>query len=110
MITCNLCGTEKKTRREMHGHLMKMHYQEYKEVGFKQSELTLGQPEGGNATEKKEVFLAKKEKKTVERPAGFRLLNRNDPNEAFAYSRGYRYIDGDDLCYTVDEAKEEGFI
>ena len=54
MITCNLCGTEKKTRREMHGHLMKMHYQEYKEVGFKQSELTLGQPEGGNATEKKE--------------------------------------------------------
>lgn len=105
MITCNLCGAEKKTRREMHGHLMKMHYQEYKSVGCKQSKLTTGEPEGANTTEKK-----KEEKKTVERPAGFRLLNRNDPDEDFAYSQGFRYIDGDDLCYTVDDAKKEGFI
>lgn len=104
MITCNLCGAEKKTRREMHGHFMKSHYDEYKAVGCKQSELTTGDPEGANIAEKKE------EKKIVERPAGFRLLNRNDPDEAFAYSQGYRYIDGDDLCYTVDDAKKEGFI
>ena len=104
MITCNLCGKQKKTRREMHGHLVRVHYEEYKDVGFKQSELTLGQPE------KKEVFVLEEEKKIVERPAGFRLLNRNDPDEAFAYSQGYRYIDGDELCYTVDDAKKEGFI
>ena len=61
MITCNLCGTEKKTRREMHGHLMKMHYQEYKEDSLK----------GVMQRRRKRSFLQKKKKRQLSGRQGF---------------------------------------
>lgn len=110
MIKCNICGIEKSTRREMNGHLLRCHYDEYKSVGFRQSEFTTGQPEDIAAGRKTVPKTEKPSKKTVDIPAGFRLLNRNDRIEAEAYNVGYRYIDDDEMCYTADEAKESRWI
>ena len=110
MIKCNICGIEKSTRREMNGHLLRCHYNEYKSVGCQQSEITTGQPEDVSIVRKTVQKTEKPSKKTVDIPAGFRLLNRNDRAEAEAYNVGYRYIDDDEMCYTVDEAKEGGWM
>lgn len=110
MIKCNICGMEKATRREMNGHLLHSHYNEYKLVDCKQSEITTGEPENAAAVRKTVRKTEKSYKKAVDIPAGFRLLNRNDRAEAEAYNVGYRYIDNDEMCYTADEAKESGWI
>lgn len=94
----------------MNGHLLRCHYNEYKSVGFRQSEITTGQPEDVSIVRKTVQKTEKPSKKTVDIPAGFRLLNRNDRIEAEAYNVGYRYIDNDEMCYTADEAKESGWI
>ena len=110
MIKCNICGIEKSTRREMNGHLLRCHCNEYKSVGCQQSEITTGQPEDVSIVRKTVQKTEKPSKKTVDIPAGFRLLNRNDRAEAEAYNVGYRYIDDDEMCYTAFEAKESGWI
>ena len=94
----------------MNGHLLRCHYNEYKLVGFRQSEITTGQPEDVSIVRKTVQKTEKPSKKTVDIPAGFRLLNRNNRIEAEAYNVGYRYIDNDEMCYTADEAKESGWI
>ena len=55
-------------------------------------------------------MLQKKKKKYGEAPEGFRLLNLNNKEEYGAYHAGYRYIDNDEMCYTHEEAKSEGWI
>lgn len=103
MIKCNICGIEKETPRQMHGHLIRWHYDEYKQANFNMRNITTGAPEA-----KKEK--PKKLNKNTEAPEGFRLLNRYNRDEAEAYNAGYRYIDDYDMCYTAEEAREEGWI
>ena len=102
MIRCNICGAEKETPRQMHGHLVRWHYDEYKKVNFNMRDggITSGAPE----------LAQKKKKKYGEAPEGFRLLNLNNKEEYGAYHAGYRYIDNDEMCYTHEEAKSEGWI
>ena len=109
MIKCNLCGIEKATRREMNGHLLHSHLEEYRAGGCRQSEFTSGEPETPAKTQRKQKSAAKTQRKK-DAPAGFRILNRNDEAEAEAYNMGYRYIDDSEMCYTSDEAKESGWI
>ena len=45
------------------------------------------------------------------KPEHLRLLNKNNTAELQAYNQGYRYIDPeDDIIYTTNEIKEEGWI
>lgn len=106
MIKCTICGTEKETPRQMHGHLIRWHYDEYKEADFNMKNgLTEGAPDIMSKRPEK-----KKNEKKNEAPAGFRLLNKMDRSEREAYNIGYRYIDAEEMCYTREEAKEEGWI
>ena len=93
---CPLCTKEYETGRQLHGHLMRSHQEEYRAVDFKLTDLKQANHKPGKVTSKK--------------PKGFRLLNITDQDENFAYKEGYRYIDADDEVYTNDEAKEEGWI
>lgn len=119
MIKCNICGMEKETRREMNGHLLRCHYDEYKAVNCQQSELTTGNnvaPMLRTKNKKKKATLQRELKSTAktqqkkDAPAGFRILNRNDEAEAEAYNMGYRYIDDSEMCYDAEEAREKGWI
>ena len=109
MIKCNICGIEKETRREMNGHLLRRHYDEYKAGGCDQSKITTGEPEAQAKTQRKQKSAAKTQQKQSA-PAGFRILNRNDEAEAEAYKMGYRYIDDNEMCYDAEEAREKGWI
>lgn len=102
MIKCLLCGMEKKTAREMHGHMVRMHYEEYKRVGNDMEQLT----EGYKRRTRRQKAAAESD-----RPENLRLLNTADRDERAAYREGYRYIDPDEgIVYTTEEAREEGWI
>lgn len=103
-MICKLCGCEKDTRRQMHGHLMHTHYDDYKRADFILERLTDGAPAPAR------VYPYRKEKKAFPRPAGFRLLRRSDPAEANAIDQGFDFIDSDQNIYTSQEAKTEGWI
>lgn len=97
----------------MNGHLLHSHLEEYRTGGCRQSEFTSGEPEVPAKTQRKQKSAAKTQRKIPKfpkSPAGFRLLDRNDPDEAAAYKEGYRYIDDDEICYDATEAKESGWI
>lgn len=97
MITCNICGVVKNDGRQMHGHMMKCHPDEYAAVEHDLEELTEGYERGSH--------------KKAMRPAGFRLLNKKDPDELEAYEEGYRYYDPKtSIAYTIDEVKKEGWL
>jgi len=127
VIKCKLCGVEKETAREMHGHMMRVHSDQY--IASK-SEKTRGKCDLEGFTEgykkmprksrrkvrfddqnvkqnvkskpeKKEVQLQMTETKKTElkndRPRNFRLLNKRNQEELQAYNEGHRYIDPEDM-------------
>lgn len=100
MLVCNLCGTEKATKREMHGHLIRMHYEVYKAKGCDMTKFVTM-----DAETEEEVKQERKKKK----PAGFRFLNRTNELENAAYKEGYRYTDGETV-WTEEEARKKGWI
>jgi hypothetical protein len=93
---CPICTKEYENGRQLHGHLMRLHQDEYRAVDFKLADLKQSNH--------------KPAKKVVQKPKGFRLLNVTDQDEIFAYKEGYRFIDADDEVYTIEEAKGEGWI
>lgn len=104
-IKCLICGYEATDGRVMHGHLMKNHEEEYRKAELDMEKLTSGYKRTRSNT-------AKKTKKALEteKPAGLRLLNKNNKEEHSAYMCGYRYIDADENVYTTSELKEMGVI
>ena len=94
MFRCRFCGREYKDRRSIHGHLMTSHREAYYQNGCDDSAMI------------EEVT----ELVPGERPVGFRLLNRKNADENFAYAEGYRFIDAEENVYTTDDAKEMGWI
>lgn len=90
---CPICNKEYQDGRSLHGHLMRIHEEEYRAAAFDKKKL---KPAAAPAA--------------AEKPAGFRLLNKYDPDELEAYKAGYRFIDGDDNIYTAEEVKEESWI
>ena len=111
MIKCQICGIEKATAREMHGHLVRVHYDEYKAKHNDMEKLTSGYVRNKKQRVRNEKMIDENEKKELknERPNGLRLLNKKNETELAAYNEGYRYTDGD-LCYTSAEVKEEGWL
>lgn len=124
MIKCKLCGIEiesdgkKSAGRVMHGHLNRVHYEEYKKTGFDMEQLTEGyrrknQTERNNERSqvRKERRLMPKQELKNDKPKNLRLLNKSNPEELSAYNEGYRYLDPDEMiAYTREEVKEEGWI
>jgi len=105
MITCNLCGIEKSDGRQMHGHMMKVHPEEYAAVNNDLEQVTKGYTRA--------VHREPKEKKAQAstRPEMLRLLNKYDPDELEAYNVGYRYYDPEEeMAYTPEEIKELRWI
>lgn len=97
MITCNICGVVKKDGRQMHGHMMKCHPEEYAAANNDLEKVTDGYVRGF--------------KKSVKRPAGLRLLNKKDPDELEAYNEGHRYFDPKtNIAYTIEEVEKEGWL
>lgn len=94
-MICPICGKSYETGRQLHGHLMRSHETEYKEAGYNKENLKPGS--GGS-------------KRNNTKPAGFRMLKMADPEEAQAYKAGYRFIDNEELVYSYEEAKGEGWI
>lgn len=118
-IKCNLCDIEKPDGRTMHGHLNRVHYDEYKETGFDMEKLTTGYTRKTQAeryhekpkNRKEEKPMAQKEEFKNDRPKNLRLLNKSVPAELAAYNEGHRYLDPDEMiAYTAAEVKEEGWI
>lgn len=92
-LRCKLCGKEFKDKRSIHGHLIRVHEEEY---------LRSGNNDG--------VFFEEVKENGEERPAGFRLLNKHDPIECEAIAAGYMFYDGSLTVYTEEEAREMGWI
>ena len=103
MIKCDLCGKEFDSKRAMHGHLVRVHYDEYKAAGCNQETLT-----SGEKPLKYERSLGVHP--SNKRPAGFRLLNKGNVHELTAYNEGYRYIDADRIVYDAAEVAAEGWV
>ncbi|MBE6033878.1 MAG: hypothetical protein E7222_04175 [Clostridiales bacterium] len=118
LIKCNLCGYEAADGRTIHGHMNRMHYDEYKATGFDLEQLTEGYKRTKSNEYRKERMKeemgtkeTKKDTTTNPKPEHLRLLNKNNGAELRAYNEGYRYIDPDDeIVYTTKEVKEEGWI
>jgi len=102
-MKCRICGCEKETRRQMHGHLMHTHYNDYKIADFVLDRLV----DGAILAERPKK---EKEKKAFLRPNGFRLLRRSNPAEENAINQGYDFIDDEEFLYTEQEARVEGWI
>ena len=105
-MKCRLCGIEKDTRRQMQGHLMFSHKEDYKRAEFNMDRLVEGAPP--RVKEAKKAQYERKQKQ-LEKPQGFRLLKREDPTELNAINAGFLYTDGDNV-FTADDAKAEGWI
>ena len=97
MITCNFCGAIKTDGRQMHGHMMKMHPDEYAAANHDLEKVTSGYERNSH--------------KKSERPALLRLLNKLDVDEYEAWQEGFRYLDPKTMnAYTVEEVKAEGWL
>lgn len=99
-MICKICGAEKDTRRQMHGHLMRMHQDEYRQSGFVIERMVTGAAAPAQKRDYKKAAL----------PSGFRALSSSDPEEAYAIDQGYDFIDAEEMIYTAEEAKVEGWI
>lgn len=95
MYKCKLCGKEKHSKREMHGHFMYAHRSTYAEHDYKMVDLI------------EEDSYAEPPK---EKPLGFRYLSKADDLESMAIGQGYLFIDEDQNIYTEEEAKAKGWI
>lgn len=104
-MKCKICGCVKETRREMHGHLIRMHREDYERAGFELDRCTEGAP-----ARKDESKAKQKQRKLYSKPEGFRFLNKQDSEEANAIKSGFAYIDAEQNIYTASEAKTEGWI
>lgn len=93
-VICPLCKKEFNNNRQLHGHLMKAHTEEYRAVGFQKEKL---------------VAVEKCQDKKKKKPEGFRVLNTRDADEKFAFENGSDFIDAQDILYTFEEAKEFGW-
>lgn len=102
MIKCKICGSECETRRQMHGHMMRNHYDQYKAAGFDMDDLTEGAPLRAHVAQAL---------KDYPRPAGFRrLLSYKTISEARAIEAGYAFVDGEENLYTEAEARAKNWI
>lgn len=102
MIKCKLCGQEGETRRQMHGHMMRVHYADYKDHGFDMDDLTEGAPLRAHVAQALRDYP---------RPSGFRrLLSYKSVPEARAVEAGFAFVDGDDNLYTEAEARVKNWI
>lgn len=93
MFRCKVCGNHYSTKRAIHGHLVGKHRNEYADVGRCDEELYDVVPDIEGT-----------------KPVGFRLLNLKNDEERSAYEGGYMFIDAEEYVYTVDDAKENGWI
>ena len=103
-MKCKLCGAEKETRRQMHGHLMRCHYEDYARGDFLLDRFV------DKAVPLAREYRKNEDIKRHERPAGFRFLCRSDETEALAIDRGFDFIDDDQNIYTEQEARAEKWI
>ena len=121
MIRCKLCGVEKPDGRTMHGHLVRCHYDEYKNTDptFDMEQLTEGYRRKNQTERNHERSLERRDRRMAkidnelknDRPKNLRLLNKSNAEELAAYNEGYRYLDPDEMiAYTTAEVKEEGWI
>lgn len=99
-MICKLCGVEKETRRQMHGHLMACHYEDYKGVDFNLDQLVDGAP----------ARIHDDRIKKYPRPNGFRFLSQHNDLELYAIQHGYKFIDDDGTIYTETEARTQEWI
>ena len=109
-MKCKICRKEfpDTSRRAFHAHCIRMHPEEYK--GKTIEEMT-DDPVPPRAHEVRDrAGRYPKKKKTTTRPAGFRLLNPTDEQEAFAIEHGFSYIDDQEECYTSKEAEKNGWV
>lgn len=106
-MKCRLCGTEKNTRREMHGHLMVMHREDYQRADYILERLVSGAPD---RVHESKLYEAGRKSKLHKMPEGFRLLKDHDEAEAKAIKLGFLYIDSAGNLYEPEEAKTEGWI
>ena len=90
----------------MHGHMMKVHPEEYAAVNNDLEKVT----EGYTRAVKNEP--KEKATKTSTRPEQLRLLNKNDPDELKGHiTLGYRYYDPEEeMAYMPEEIKELRWI
>lgn len=120
MVKCKLCGKvfPDKDRRAFNAHLVRQHPEEYK--GKKMEEMT-DDPVPARVHDLREKSRSKKRtiserKKAVRaeshisRPEGFRLLNAAVEEEAYAISKGFRYIDDTEECYSSQDAEQKGWV
>jgi len=99
MYKCPICGNEYDSTRKIHGHMLRVHLDDYRLKGCKLE----------NYPNYKKPVSEERKEFVIKRPSDLRVLNRDDASEAAAYKAGYRYVSGDD-CYTSDEAKSRGWI
>ena len=102
MFKCVLCGYEADNRRQMHGHMMRNHYQDYKDADFDMDNITEGAPLRAHVAQAL---------KDYPRPAGFRRLRSyTSTAEARAILAGYMFVDDQDNLYTEAEARGKSWI
>lgn len=94
MYTCAICGKIKATKREIHGHLMFAHRDEYIAAGYNNDKL----------------IIYNRDPDQTAKPAGFRYLKNTDPAEAKAIAFGYMFIDSDGELYTESDSRKRGWI
>ena len=82
MIRCLICGKEFQSARQMHGHLIRSHADEYEANDYDMEKLTEGY------TRKPPRFATR-----------IRFLDLSNAAEREAYNAGYRYIDGEENLY-----------
>ena len=98
IFNCPLCTKFYDNRRSLNAHMLKAHYDDYKEHGF-----SIDSYDDVTAD-------AAREEDSRKHSDNFRPLDLSVENEAIAYKEGYRFIDDADICYTIDEAKDKGWI
>lgn len=86
MIKCLICGKEFAEPRQMHGHLIRSHAEEYERSGYDMEQLTEGY-----------------KRKPARFQARIRFLDLSNEIERKAYEAGYRYIDNDENLYKPEE-------
>lgn len=105
-MLCKLCGCEKSSRRAMNMHLLRQHPDDYKRADFILERLVTDPV----PKIKEPSYKVKEAKKKYPRPAGFRLLNEADHEEAAAIKAGFSFIDDEENIYTEEEARVEEWV
>ena len=96
MYSCPICNKEFKGFKNLHGHMLRSHPEEFRERKCMLSAWGI----------RFDPMLEEKDDQDPERKPvknQIRLLNLNDPAEAAAYNDGFRYVDNDDNLYISRE-------